>query len=441
MNRFTIHYCGESLEIEIGIDGYLPTTAYTIAYSGGTLEVPYSGCVQTIAFIDIGDEMSDITYSIDSTNHKIIFTIQPSRSLDERDFNIRVFWCTNTYTDMVITQDAHDYSGSYKVCGYTSNYEVFAVPCNGNSTLSRSEVTTYMSPFSAVTSITIGDCVEDIGTSAFTSFNNLDMGATVYGVNVKTIGDYAFYGVKGVNNLRIPSGITTIGNYAFGYPNTRSYWNVYIPSATTNIGSQSFLADFHYWQNYFIVDSGNTVYDGIGGYPRSANTGMLYNKQTHTVIRGTAINLNNWKFCPTGITTIGDSAFENVDVGGSATNMPYSITTIGNRAFYNCGFSSEYPLVIPSGVTTIGDEAFAHNEWYLPTPTDNYILVYPTTPPTLGSNAISNTRTEYGLPFIYVPSQSVNAYKTASGWSTYASKIEAMPQNLWDAYKKGVDNI
>jgi len=48
------------------------------------------------------------------------------------------------------------------------------------------------------------------------------------------------------------------------------------------------------------------------------------------------------------------------------------------------------------------------------------------TPPTLGSNAFNYTN---NCP-IYVPSQSVAAYKTAANWSTYASKIRAIPTTV-----------
>ena len=49
-------------------------------------------------------------------------------------------------------------------------------------------------------------------------------------------------------------------------------------------------------------------------------------------------------------------------------------------------------------------------------------LLYPTTPPTLSSNALDYTN---NCP-IYVPSASVNAYKSANNWSTYASRIQAI---------------
>ena len=48
-----------------------------------------------------------------------------------------------------------------------------------------------------------------------------------------------------------------------------------------------------------------------------------------------------------------------------------------------------------------------------------------TTPPTMGDfNIFSNTN---NCP-IYVPTASVDTYKAASGWSTYESRIQAIPQ-------------
>jgi hypothetical protein len=68
-------------------------------------------------------------------------------------------------------------------------------------------------------------------------------------------------------------------------------------------------------------------------------------------------------------------------------------------------------------VTSIGDGAFRACS-NLTT-----LTVQATTPPTLGSSALSGTNTNL---VIKVPSASVNTYKAASGWSDYASKIQAI---------------
>jgi hypothetical protein len=55
------------------------------------------------------------------------------------------------------------------------------------------------------------------------------------------------------------------------------------------------------------------------------------------------------------------------------------------------------------------------------------ITVLATTPPTLYTTTFYNNRKPGAK--LYVPSASVNAYKTATNWSAYASIIEAIPNS------------
>lgn len=119
------------------------------------------------------------------------------------------------------------------------------------------------------------------------------------------------------------------------------------------------------------------------------------------------------------VTTIGDSyyytqaPFTNCYSLSSVT-IPSSVTTIERYAFYGCsGLTS---ITIPSGVTSIGEGAFSWCSGL------TAIYVEPTTPPAL-YGSFWNT----GDCPIYVPSGSVNAYKSASGWSEYSSRIQAIP--------------
>lgn len=74
--------------------------------------------------------------------------------------------------------------------------------------------------------------------------------------------------------------------------------------------------------------------------------------------------------------------------------IPNSMVSIGNMAFYNC-----------SSLTSVTINAV--------------------TPPTLGMSAFDGTNN----CSIYVPAGSVDAYKSASNWSTYAGRIQAIPNS------------
>jgi hypothetical protein len=89
--------------------------------------------------------------------------------------------------------------------------------------------------------------------------------------------------------------------------------------------------------------------------------------------------------------TIWGYAFEScTDL--TSIHLPYSLTRILDGAFYNCSTLASVTINNP-------------------------------TPPTLGPNAFDGT---HATLRIYVPSASVDTYKTTPGWSNYASKIAAI---------------
>ena len=115
---------------------------------------------------------------------------------------------------------------------------------------------------------------------------------------------------------------------------------------------------------------------------------------------------------PSGVTSIGSGVFQGCS-GLTSIDIPSGVTSIGSSAFTNCyGLTS---IDIPSGVTSIGGYAFK----YCGSLTS--VTVEATTPPTLGTNAFSYNASGRK---IYVPSASVETYKSATNWSDYASDIE-----------------
>ncbi len=117
---------------------------------------------------------------------------------------------------------------------------------------------------------------------------------------------------------------------------------------------------------------------------------------------------------PNSVTRIGNGAF-NYCTGLTSVTIPNSITNISSYAFRGC--SSLTSVTIPNSVANINDYAFSGCS-SLTSVTCEVI-----NPPTLwGSHIFEDTN---NCP-IYVPAQSVDAYKSAQYWSQYADRIQAI---------------
>lgn len=158
--------------------------------------------------------------------------------------------------------------------------------------------------------------------------------------------------------------------------------------------------------------------------------------------QGTQNYVTDIEYPPT-LTSIGtyqlwDQAYINTLV------LP-SITTISGQFFGQCR-RLRY-LTIPATVTSIGAQSFQRTGWagyntgYPNTATnwgsDDYagitVFCYPTTPPTMHTNNNIFVYSSYNFQSymqartaIFVPDESVNTYKTATWWSTYADFIRPM---------------
>ena len=171
---------------------------------------------------------------------------------------------------------------------------------------------------------------------------------------------------KQIVSANIPSGFTSIGQNAFN--GCTKLTSITIPNSVTSIGQYAF----------------------------SQCTGL------------TTITI------PNGVTSIGQYAFKGCTSLTSVT-LPNSITRIEAETFYQCsGLTS---ITIPSGMTYIGSYAFYQCYGF------TSVTVEATTPPSVFNNSFTDTN---NCP-IYVPAESVETYKTTGNWSTYASRIQAIP--------------
>lgn len=155
-----------------------------------------------------------------------------------------------------------------------------------------------------------------------------------------------------------------------------------------------------------LPDDGHTI-SKVTVEVKVPTEGGLYDETYTQLLNGTVTDVT----IPTGCTTIRTYAFSFLT---SLQNVVIaeSVTAIGTYAFRGC--TGLKRIDIPSGIKTIGNYAF----YNCTNITDMYC--YPITPPTLNnSNAIPAYAT------IHVPVGSGDVYKSATNWSSLASKIVA----------------
>ena len=144
----------------------------------------------------------------------------------------------------------------------------------------------------------------------------------------------------------------------------------------------------------------------------TSENGVLFSKDNTVLIAYPANKSTGSYTIPSTVTKIEKYAFNSTTL--SSITIPSSVTTLIEYSFTNC--ENLTTITIPSSVTSIGGSAF----WAC-TKLKN-IVVQATTPPTLGLSSFYDN----GVVSIAVPTGSVNAYKTATNWSNYASKIVAI---------------
>lgn len=169
-----------------------------------------------------------------------------------------------------------------------------------------------------------------------------------------------------------------------------------VSAVTINSGITSISANT--FSGCSAITSANTIgccgIDEIGDYAFKGCSAM-----TDTNVTYAAKNIGNGAF--DHCVNLKEALFDYVE-------------TIGNSAFSTCKGTSFHRIVLPNTIKSIGYNAFRY--------CSNLRIVncYATTPPTLGVAAFKNCHSELK---IYVPNASVDAYKTASDWSSYADII------------------
>ncbi len=367
---------------------------------------------------------------------------------------------------------------AFDSCDSLENLEI----CNGVKNIDLSA----FANCSALTSVVIPDSVTEIGESAF--YNCTKLAEITLGDGLKTIGNAVFYRCFALESIAIPDSVTTIGERSFnscvklgafdgkfatadkrclvidGVLNSYApagQTEYTIPEGVTTIGTYSFADTYELVK--IVIPKGVTLIDDRA----------FQNSNLKSVIIGPSVKkISAYAFygcsalqeieIPNSVTIIGQYAFFSCQSLSKVT-IPNSVTTIGKSAFSSCtaltsvvipdsitsielgvfgGCSSLTDVTLPDSITSIGNSSFAScsalesftipvNVNFIGWKAFNYctaltsVYCKPETPPTLESDVFRSTTAD--LKF-YVPNSVddsiLNSYKTASGWSEYASAIE-----------------
>ncbi len=264
----------------------------------------------------------------------------------------------------------------------------------------------------SLASVTIPDGVTSISGYAFS--NCYSLASITIPDSVTSIENNVFFNCYSLTRVTIPDGVTSIGEYAFS--SCYALASVTIPDSVTSIGSQAF------YSCYSLTSI--TIPDSV----TSIGTYAFYNCYilASVIIPDSVTSIENNVFSncyslasitiPDSVTSIGSQVF-NYCYSLASITIPGGVTSIGNGAFNYCYALAS--VTIPDSVTSIGSQAFN----YCSGMSEYHLL--PSTPPT-----IANANTFYNIPsdcVIYVPQGSLEAYKTASRWSKYASQMQEEP--------------
>ena len=299
-----------------------------------------------------------------------------------------------------------------------NKYDPDHIVCVYNVT-STSEATKLLDRSISIT-YQIIDGVQQQSVQTTYTFDTLGEHIVKYKINGTNVG-YIFEGCTSIVSATIPEGVTYIQERLFR--NCTGLTSIIIPNSVTSMDINAFyncpvqeLYEGLYYVGDYIVGA---YYTKLTTYAIKDNTKLMCRRLFNGKNTTTKITLNNRITKLDDYTFMGCSALTSVGSVGSGASLeiPNNVTTISNNVFQNCtGLTN---ITIPNSVTSIGASAF-----YGCTGLTS-VTVEATTPPTLGTQVFDNTN---NCP-IYVPAESVNAYKAAANWSTYASRIQAIPNS------------
>ena len=294
---------------------------------------------------------------------------------------------------------------------------------------------------SALVSITLPNSLLKIGPYTFGYCENLKK--VTLGNSIETIGDGAFYYCSNLAQINFPNSLKTIGVQAFWLD--ESITGVKFGNSLTTIGENSFVGCKNI-EHLLIPKSVTSIgYKAFGGY---TTPGSSWNsppgikcvefEEGNNIKIGTIFQQNTGLervILSRGVTELGQATFY-VCPKLKEVNCQYVTSLPKGYTFRNCSSLTSINLSSIQGACTL-DVHYCSNlkkvtigenvtSLTIGCSRDNIqqFIIMATTPPTLsftesGASSIQN---------FYVPDEYLETYKTASSWSTYASKIKGISE-------------
>lgn len=233
-----------------------------------------------------------------------------------------------------------------------------------------------------VSLIEIADCKKDVVIPKYVSYGDRGFHVTTFGIGSVVFTNDAS---SVVESITIPKTTSVINKNALaGCPNLKTV----------------------------VVDSENPYYDSRENCNAIITTSQNPYFTPNTLIAGCKTTI-----IPNSVAEIGDNAFYNSAL--ESITIPTGTTKIGRSAFNNSILLSS--ITLSATLIEISDWAFADCLSL------NTIICYAIEPPTISSNTFFGSNPIYNNPTIYVPAESVEAYKNAEHWKWFTKVLPIEP--------------
>ena len=215
--------------------------------------------------------------------------------------------------------------------------------------------------------------------------------------SIKSIGIRAFSWCSALTSIVLKGGLENIESYAFEY--CLGLENISLPNSLMTIGQNAFYnTQWYKNQPNGGVYVGNVFYKYKGDIPQN----------TSFVIKEGTVSISPYAF-------VKENYHEDYSL--VSVSIPNSVEVIGEGAFYRCRALTS--IVIPDGVTTIETLAFHYCKAL------KSVTCEAVNPPALSGSVFLSTPIADAT--LYVPAESLEAYKTATEWKDFGQILPIEP--------------